>query len=63
SYIIIIAMIHLTFWANFQYLTQNWSAFSMGRLKGPTIPGGISIYDDENSFAMFFVTAAPFLFY
>lgn len=63
SYIIIVAMIHLTWWANYQYLSQNWQAFNMGRLMGPTVPAGGSIYSDENAFAMFFVTAAPFLFY
>lgn len=63
SFIIIAALLHLTWWANYQYLSQNWQAFNMGRLMGPTFLGGGSIYGDENAFAMFFVTAAPFLFY
>lgn len=63
SCIIILSMIHLTFWANNQYLSQNWSAFQMGRLMGPYALTGGSIYRDENAFAMFFVTASPFLFY
>ena len=63
SYIMIAALIHLTFWANDQYLSQNWRAFNMGRLMGPDAPNAVSIYKDENKFAMFFVTGVPFLFY
>jgi probable O-glycosylation ligase (exosortase A-associated) len=63
SYVIILAMIHLTFWGNMQYFTQNWAAFNSGRLMGPTGLTEGGIYRDENTFAMFFVTAIPFLFY
>ena len=63
SWIIIASMIHLTYWANAQYLTQNWGAFNFGRLMGPTSPDADSIYRDENAFSMFFVTGIPFLFY
>jgi len=62
SWIIILSTIHLTYWANNQYLSQNWSAFNWGRLMGPYSLDG-SIYKDENKFAIVFVTGVPFLFY
>lgn len=55
----IISAIYLTYWANSQYLSGFW----YGRLPGPVDIFGNGIYKDENSFAMFFVTALPFLFY
>ncbi|MCG8616076.1 MAG: O-antigen ligase family protein [Desulfobacterales bacterium] len=63
SYVIILSMFHLTWWANYQYISQNWSAFYMGRLKGPIGAYSSGIYGDENTFAMFFVSAIPFLYY
>lgn len=63
SYVIILSMVHLTYWANYQYLSQNWSAFQMGRLMGPFGVDRASIYGDENAFSMFFVSAIPFVYY
>ena len=63
SWIMILSVIHLTYWANYQYLGQNWAAFSGGRLMGPFALDGGSIYKDENKFAVVFVTGVPFLFY
>jgi len=63
SYVMILAMIHLTYWANYQYLSQNWDAFSQGRLMGPIGLENANIYNDENAFSMFFVSGVPFLFY
>ncbi len=63
SLIVIIATIYLIYWANNQYLSQNWFAFEYGRLKGPGGLIGSSPYSDENTFAMLFVTGLPFLFY
>jgi probable O-glycosylation ligase (exosortase A-associated) len=61
--VIVGSAIYLIYWANSQYLTQNWNQFNMGRLMGPRGISGGSIYGDENAFAMFFVTALPFLQY
>lgn len=61
GFVFIGAALYLIYWANNQYLTQNWSQFNMGRLMGPRSIDGGSIYGDENAFAMFFVTAIPFL--
>jgi len=55
--------IYLIYWANMQYFTANWDQFSMGRLKGPRSIEGGSIYEDENAFAMLFVTGLPFVYY
>jgi len=63
SWIMIAATIYLIYWANYQYLSQNWFAFEYGRLKGPGGLTGNSPYHDENTFAMLFVTGLPFLFY
>jgi len=63
SGIIIVSTIYLIYWANYQYFTQNWYAFNHGRLMGPHSITGASIYADENTFAMFFVSGIPFLFY
>ena len=50
---------YLIYWANSQYL----SGHVFGRLAGPTNLDGVGIYSDENSFAMLFVVAVPFLWY
>jgi putative inorganic carbon (HCO3(-)) transporter len=51
--------VYLVYWANAQYLTgQVW-----GRLPGPVDETGTGIYGDENTFAMLFVVAQPFLWY
>jgi len=63
SFVLVVATAYLIYWANVQYLTANWSQFSMGRLMGPTSIRGGSIYRDENDFAMLFVTGLPFLYY
>jgi O-antigen ligase len=51
--------VYLIYWANSQYL----SGRLFGRLAGPTNLEGVGIYSDENSFAMLFVVALPFLWY
>jgi len=59
----VVATVYLIYWGNIQYLTENWSQFNQGRLMGPRDLGGTSIYNDENAFAMFFVTGLPFVYY
>ena len=61
SIIFVFSIIYLTYWANIQYFHQNWSQFNMGRLHGPRSIYGTSIYHDENTFAMLFVSGIPFL--
>jgi len=61
--VLIVATIYMIYWANMQYLMGNWNQFSYGRLKGPESPSGGSIYRDENTFAMLFVTGIPFVYY
>lgn len=56
-------VIYLIYWANLQYFTQNWYQFNWGRLMGPISLTGGSIYKDENTFAMLFVTGLPFVYY
>ncbi len=63
SIVVIVSVIYLTYWANHQYLSQNWFQFRFGRLMGPFSPVGGSIYKDENTFAMLFVVGVPFLYY
>lgn len=58
-----ISTIYLIYWANDQYFSKNWSQFILGRLMGPSSINGGSIYSDQNSFAMLFVTGIPFIFY
>lgn len=58
-----ISTIYLIYWANSQYLSQNWNQFNMGRLMGPSSIHGGSIYRDENAFSMLFVTGLPFIYY
>ena len=56
---LIVSAIYLVYWANSQYLSgQVW-----GRLAGPTDESGQGTYADENTFAMLFVVAQPFLWY
>lgn len=59
----VIAVIYLVYWANDQYFTQNWAQFNNGRLMGPFSVDGSTLYGDENSFAMLFVTGIPFVYY
>lgn len=58
-YVIAISAVYLTYWANDRYL----SGHVIGRMGGPVDINGIGIYADENSFAMLFVVAQPFLWY
>nr|WP_319393021.1 O-antigen ligase family protein [uncultured Desulfobacter sp.] len=60
--VFVVSTLYLTYWANDQYLSQNWSQFNLGRLRGPIGSTG-SIYGDENAFAMVFVTGGPFVYY
>lgn len=62
-FIMVVSVGYLTFWANMQYLDGNYYLVHQGRLSGPVRPGGSSIYNDENYFAMIFVTGLPFVFY
>lgn len=48
----------MIYWANKQYFIEN----VYGRLRGPE-GIGVSIYGDENAFAMFFVVTLPFLYF
>jgi O-antigen ligase len=57
--VMIVSALYLTYWANAQYL----SGQVFGRLAGPVNIDGVGIYSDENSFAMLFVVAVPFLWY
>jgi len=63
SLAIVVATAYLTYWANSQYFSENWSNFNFGRLMGPRSPVGGSVYADENMFATFFVTGLPFVYY
>ncbi|MBA3009999.1 MAG: hypothetical protein KKF12_17195, partial [Proteobacteria bacterium] len=55
-------IVYYCYWANKQYFTDNWSQFAVGRLMGPFGLDMGSIYRDENSFAMLFVSGLPFLY-
>lgn len=61
--VLVLSTLYLTYWANNQYLSQNWSQFNMGRLMGPSSVDGGSIYRDENAFALLFVCGLPFVYY
>jgi len=61
--VFVVSTLYLTYWANNQYLSQNWNQFNYGRLMGPFGITGNSIYNDENTFAMLFVTGLPFVYY
>lgn len=63
SALICLAIVILTYWSNFQYFTENWGQFHLGRLEGPSSIDGSSIYRDSNNFSMFFVSCLPFLYY
>jgi probable O-glycosylation ligase (exosortase A-associated) len=63
GFVFVYATLYLIYWANDQYLSQNWSQFNMGRLTGPRDVFGSSIYGDENAFSMLFVTGIPFVYY
>lgn len=55
--------IYMTYWANMQYLDQNWAQFVWGRLEGPRSLQGGSLYGDSNVLAILFVTGIPFIYY
>jgi len=57
--VLLVSAVYLIYWANNQYL----SGLVIGRLPGPVDIYGIGTYSDENSFAMLFVVALPFLWY
>lgn len=57
--VLIVSSVYLVYWANSQYL----SGQVFGRLAGPVDVTGTGIYADENTFAMLFVIAQPFLWY
>lgn len=59
----VVVTVYYCYWANWQYLSGNWSQFYWGRLMGPFDADGYHIYKDENTFAMLFVTGLPFLYY
>ena len=61
--VFIVSVVYLTYWANSQYFNQNWGGFNHGRLMGPIGNDGGSVYGDENTFAMIFVTGFPFIYY
>ena len=57
--VLVVSAVYLVYWANAQYLSgQVW-----GRLAGPVDETGTGIYADENTFAMLFVVAQPFLWF
>lgn len=57
--VLVVSVVYLIYWANAQYLFHG----KYGRIGGPTGLHGGSIYTDENTFAMLFVTGLPFLYY
>ncbi|OAG27000.1 hypothetical protein TH606_09235 [Thermodesulfatator autotrophicus] len=59
AFILPIAALYLTYWANMQYFSGRFFI----RLSGPRDITGAGMYSDENNFAMLFVTAIPFFFY
>ncbi len=59
AFILPVAALYLTYWANMQYLSGRFFI----RLQGPRDITGAGMYSDENNFAMLFVTAIPFFFY
>ncbi|NTU73472.1 hypothetical protein HGB07_04875, partial [Candidatus Roizmanbacteria bacterium] len=59
SLILLVTTIYFIYWANNQYLSENWMQFNMGRLMGPADIFGGSIYKDENALAILFVTGIP----
>lgn len=61
--VICVSLAYLSYWANDQYFSSQWSQFYMGRLMGPSSIYGTSIYHDTNYFSMFFVVSLPFLYY
>ena len=59
AFILPVATLYLTYWANMQYLSGRFFI----RLSGPRSITGSGLYSDENNFAMLFVIGIPFLFY
>ena len=57
--VIVVTTIYMTYWANAQYFIFH----KFGRLHGPTSLTGQGIYNDENNFAVLFVTGFPFIYY
>lgn len=58
--IIVATTIYHTYWANNQYLS---GLMTSSRLAGPVGLAGGSIYVDENTYALLFVTGVPFLYF
>jgi probable O-glycosylation ligase (exosortase A-associated) len=56
-FVFLFSALYLAYWANDQY----FSGHLFGRLQGPVDLSGTGIYSDENSFAMLFVVATPFV--
>jgi len=52
-------ILYYVYWSNTQYFDYNIRQFNQGRLMGPFD----SPYEDENKFAMVFVTGMPFLLF
>lgn len=63
SLVMVVSTLYLSYWANDQYFSGNWSQFNSGRLMGPRSIDGGTVYADENVFATFFVTGLPFVYY
>lgn len=57
--VMIVSVVYMVYWANAQYLIYH----RYERIGGPAGIGSGSIYHDENTFAMLFVTGLPFLYY
>lgn len=62
-YIFTLITLFYTYWANMQYITENWYQFNNGRLMGPLGENSSSMYRDENNFATVFVTGIPFIYF
>jgi len=57
TWVMVGSAVYLTYWANDRYL----SGYVMGRMPGPRDVNGMGTYADENTFALLFVVAQPFL--
>lgn len=57
--VMLITTVYMSYWANAQYFIYE----QYGRLHGPVPLSGMSIYGDENIFAVLFVVGFPFLYY
>lgn len=57
TWVLVGSAIYLIYWANDRYL----SGYVVGRMTGPQDVFGMGTYADENTFALLFVVAQPFL--